>query len=133
MKQKDIVKQLVPGVIVGIILGSVIGYLVGVDAKDVMKNNIGGLMSCLIPCLLNCVIVVKGTSKVLNRKATIGEAIKVALPFIIVGAILGLLFHIVVLGMIFHMDTCTFTRLHMTILNMILGVVVSTVMGYFAL
>ena len=133
MKKEDVIKQLVPGVIVGIILGSVIGYLVGVDTVDVMKNHIGGLMACLIPCLLNCVIVVKGTAKVLKQKLTVPRAFVVALPEIILGSVIGIVFHIVILTMMFRLNTCEFTRIQMTLVNMVLGVVVSTLMGYMAL
>ena len=133
MKSKDVVKQLMPGVIMGIVLGTVVGLLVGVDSQDVMKNNIGGLMGCLIPCLLNCTIVVMGTAKVLKRKLTVGKAFVGALPEIICGAIIGLLFHIVVLGKLMNINTCEFTKMQMTVTNMVLGVVVSTIMGYIAL
>ena len=133
MKKEDVKKQLIPGVIMGIVLGSVIGYLVGVDTVDVMKNHIGGLMACLIPCLLNCVIVVKGTAKVLKQKLSVPRAFVVALPEIILGAAIGIVFHIVILTMMFRLDTCTFTRIEMTLVNMVLGVVVSTFMGYLAL
>ncbi len=133
MKKKDIIKQLVPGVIVGIVLGTVIGFLVGVDKEDVMKNNIGGLMGCLIPCLLNCTIVLKGTAGVLKRKLSVGKAFISALPEIICGAIIGLLFHVVVLGKLMNLNTCEFTKIQMTMINMALGVVVSTIMAYIAL
>ena len=133
MKSKDVIKQLVPGVIVGIILGSVIGYLVGVDKEVIMKNHIGGLMACLIPCVLNCTIVVLGTAKVLKRKISVGGAFVSSLPEIIVGAIIGFLFHFVLLDMALHINTCEFSRIGMTLLNMVLGVVVSTIMGYSAL
>ena len=133
MKKEQVIKQLIPGVIVGIVLGSVIGYLVGVDTEDVMKNHIGGLMGCLIPCLLNCVIIVKGTAKELDRKISLGSAFVCALPQIIIGAVFGFLFHFVFLSMVLKLDTCTFSRIQMTILNMVLGVVVSTIMGYVVL
>lgn len=133
MKKEEVIKQLIPGVIVGIVLGSVIGYLVGVDTEDIMKNHIGGLMGCLIPCLLNCTIVVKGTAKVLKQKLSVPKAFLTALPLIIIGAVFGFIFHAGLLAGIFKVNTCEFSRIGMTVLNMVLGVVVSTVMGYFAL
>lgn len=133
MKSKDVVKQLIPGIVMGIVLGTVIGFLVGVDKENVMKNNIGGLMACLIPCLLNCTIVVKGTAKVLKRKLSVLKAFTGSLLEIIIGAIIGFLFHLVVLGKLLHLNTCDFTKVQMTVINMVLGVVVSTLMAYIAL
>ncbi len=130
MKREDVIKQLFPGIVVGIILGCIIGYLVGVDEVDVMKNNIGGLMACFIPCLLNCTIVLKGTSKVLKRDLSIGKAFVFALPEIALGALIGFAFHAGLLGMVLKLNTCLFSRVNMTLLNMALGVLVSTIMGY---
>lgn len=133
MKKEEIVKQLVPGIILGIVLGTVIGYLVGVDKTDVMKNNIGGLMACLIPCILNCTIVILTSAKTMKRKISLPKAFVMAIPVIIIGALLGLFFHIVILQALMGIDTCTFTKIKMTLVNMLLGVVVSTLMGYVAI
>lgn len=133
MKKEDVVKQLIPGVIVGIVLGSIIGYLAGVDAQNSLKNHIGGMIACLIPCLLNCTIVVKGTAKVLKRELSVPRAFIHSLPYIIIGAVFGLFFHAVILGALCKLDTREFSRIGMTALNMVLGVVVSTVMGFVAL
>ena len=133
MKKDQVVKLLIPGVIMGFVLGSIIGYLAGVDANDVMKNNIGGMAACLIPCLLNCTIVVKQAAGVLNRKISVLKAFTHSIPEIIAGAVIGLLFHAVILAKVLNINTCTFSRIGMTALNMILGIVVSTIMGYIAI
>ena len=125
MKKEDIIKQLIPGILVGMGLGTLLGYLVGVDNQDVMKNNIGGLMSCLIPCILNCTIVLKGTANILKRKLSIVQAFTNSIIEIIIGALFGFFFHFVIV--------CEWTRMQMTIVNMVLGVIVSTVMAYVAL
>ena len=133
MKNKDIIKQLVPGVIAGIILGLGIGFIVGVDKSDAMKNSIGGLMACFIASSLNCTIVVKGTAKVLKRKISVLKAFTGSLVEIICGAIMGLLFHVIILDKVLEYNTCTFLFFFMTIVNMILAVVVSTIMAYVAI
>ncbi len=133
MKKEDIIKQLIPGILVGMGLGTLLGYLVGVDNQDVMKNNIGGLMSCLIPCILNCTIVLKGTANILKRKLSIVQAFTNSIIEIIIGALFGFFFHFVIVGKLLNINTCEWTRMQMTIVNMVLGVIVSTVMAYVAL
>ena len=92
MKSKDILKQLIPGLIVGFLLGFILITIVGVDKENEVPNIIGGVMSCAVPTLLNGLIVLKGTAKVLDRKLSIGKALVINIPYIIMAAILGLLF-----------------------------------------
>ena len=133
MNGKDIFKQLLPGVIVGLFLGFGLVNLIGVDTENAIPNYIGGAMCCLVPTFLNCFIVLKGTAKHLNRKLPIGQTLLRILPWMILGGIIGL---IVVYGgveKLLNIDTRTISVFMTAIYEAILGVIVSTILAYFAL
>ena len=133
MKSKDILKQLIPGLIVGFLLGFILITIVGVDEENEVPNIIGGVMSCAIPTLLNGLIVLKGTAKVLDRKLSIGKALVINIPYIIMAAILGLLFTYGVLITALDIDLRTLSQMENTLIFATLGAILSTVLAYFAL
>ncbi len=133
MKSKDILKQLIPGLIVGFLLGFILITIVGVDEENEVPNIIGGVMSCAIPTLLNGLIVLKGTAKVLDRKLSIGKALVINIPYIIMAAILGLLFTYGVLMTALDIDLRTLSQMENTLIFATLGAIISTVLAYFAL
>ena len=133
MKSKDILKQLIPGLIVGFLLGFILITIVGVDKENEVPNIIGGVMSCAIPTLLNGLIVLKGTAKVLDRKLSIGKALVINIPYIIMAAILGLLFTYGVLMTALDIDLRTLSQMENTLIFATLGAIISTVLAYFAL
>lgn len=133
MKSKDILKQLIPGLIVGFLLGFILITIVGVDEENEVPNIIGGVMSCAIPTLLNGLIVLKGTAKVLDRKLSIGKALVINIPYIIMAAILGLLFTYGVLMTALDIDLRTLSQMENTLIFATLGAILSTVLAYFAL
>ena len=133
MKSKDILKQLIPGLIVGFLLGFILITIVGVDEENEVPNIIGGVMSCAIPTLLNGLIVLKGTAKVLDRKLSIGKALVINIPYIIMAAILGLLFTYGVLITALDIDLRTLSQMENTLIFATLGAIISTVLAYFAL
>ena len=118
MKSKDILKQLIPGLIVGFLLGFILITIVGVDEENEVPNIIGGVMSCAIPTLLNGLIVLKGT---------------VNIPYIIMAAILGLLFTYGVLMTALDIDLRTLSQMENTLIFATLGAILSTILAYFAL
>ena len=131
MRNKDVFKQLFPGIIGGFILGFVINYAAGVNPDDVIPNIIGGVLACAVPTLLNGIIILMGTAKHLDRKLSVGEAFKRNLKYIFVGAVIGLFF---MLGMMKSgVELTQIPRMTNTITNAILGVVVSTLLGYFTI
>lgn len=133
MKSKDILKQLIPGLIVGFLLGFILITIVGVDEENEVPNIIGGVMSCAIPTLLNGLIVLKGTAKVLDRKLSIGKALVINIPYIIMAAILGLLFTYGVLMTALDIDLRTLSQMENTLIFATLGAILSTILAYFAL
>lgn len=133
MKSKDILKQLIPGLIVGFFLGFILITIVGVDEENEVPNIIGGVMSCAIPTLLNGLIVLKGTAKVLDRKLSIGKALVINIPYIIMAAILGLLFTYGVLITALDIDLRTLSQMENTLIFATLGAILSTILAYFAL
>lgn len=133
MKSKDIFKQLFPGVIVGLILGFTLTMLVGVDTENPIPNYIGGGICCLLPTVLNGVIVLKGTAKHLKRKLPFGQALLRILPYALVSLIIGLIVVIGIVEQVLGISTCDITVVQTAIYEAILGVIVSTVMAYFAL
>ena len=133
MKSKDILKQLIPGLIVGFLLGFILITIVGVDEENEVPNIIGGVMSCAVPTLLNGLIVLKGTAKVLDRKLSIGKALVINIPYIIMAAILGLLFTYGVLMTALDIDLRTLSQMENTLIFATLGAILSTVLAYFAL
>ncbi len=133
MKSKDILKQLIPGLIVGFLLGFILITIVGVDEENEVPNIIGGVMSCAIPTLLNGLIVLKGTAKVLDRKLSIGKALVINIPYIIMAAILGLLFTYGVLITALDIDLRTLSQMENTLIFATLGAILSTILAYFAL
>lgn len=133
MKSKDILKQLIPGLIVGFLLGFILITIVGVDKENEVPNIIGGVMSCAIPTLLNGLIVLKGTAKVLDRKLSIGKALVINIPYIIMAAILGLLFTYGVLMTALDIDLRTLSQMENTLIFATLGAILSTILAYFAL
>ena len=131
MRSKDIFKQLFPGIIVGFILGFIINYAAGVNPENNIPNIIGGVLACAVPVLLNGIIILKGTAKHLDRTLSIGEAFKRNLKYIFLGSLIGLFF---MLGMIKSgVELTQIPRMTNTITNAILGVVVSTLLGYFTI
>lgn len=133
MKSKDILKQLIPGLIVGFLLGFILITIVGVDEENEVPNIIGGVMSCAIPTLLNGLVVLKGTAKVLDRKLSIGKALVINIPYIIMAAILGLLFTYGVLITALDIDLRTLSQMENTLIFATLGAILSTILAYFAL
>ncbi len=133
MKEKDIVKQLLPGVVVGLILGFILVNLVGVNDKDVIPNYIGGAMCCLVPTLLNCMIVLNGTAKTLKRKLSLKDAFIRSMPFFIIAAFVGLFVVAVIVEKVIGIDTRTITVFQTAIYQSILGVIVSTIFAFIAL
>ena len=133
MKSKDILKQLIPGLIVGFLLGFILITIVGVDEENEVPNIIGGVMSCAIPTLLNGLIVLKGTAKVLDRKLSIGKALVINIPYIIMAAILGFLFTYGVLITALDIDLRTLSQMENTLIFATLGAILSTILAYFAL
>ena len=129
MKSKDILKQLIPGLIVGFFLGFILITIVGVDEENEVPNIIGGVMSCAIPTLLNGLIVLKGTAKVLDRKLSIGKALVINIPYIIMAAILGLLFTYGVLITALDIDLRTLSQMENTLIFATLGAIISTVLA----
>lgn len=133
MKLNDVMKQLLPGLIVGFILGLGLVSLVGVNTEEIVPNIIGIMMSCAVPTLLNGIIVLKGTSRVLKKDLSIGDAFLLNIPYIIIAAIIGFVFARGVLMGIFGLDLRTFKPILNTLINASFGCIVSTVLGYFAL
>ena len=133
MKSKDILKQLIPGLIVGFLLGFILITIVGVDKENEVPNIIGGVMSCAVPTLLNGLIVLKGTAKVLDRKLSIGKALVINIPYIIMAAILGFLFTYGVLMTALDIDLRTLSQMENTLIFATLGAILSTILAYFAL
>ena len=133
MKSKDILKQLIPGLIVGFLLGFILITIVGVDKENEVPNIIGGVMSCAVPTLLNGLIVLKGTAKVLDRKLSIGKALVINIPYIIMAAILGLLFTYGVLMTALDIDLRALSQMENTLIFATLGAILSTILAYFAL
>ena len=133
MKSKDILKQLIPGLIVGFLLGFILITIVGVDKENEVPNIMGGVMSCAIPTLLNGLVVLKGTAKVLDRKLSIGKALVINIPYIIMAAILGLLFTYGVLMTALDIDLRTLSQMENTLIFATLGAILSTILAYFAL
>lgn len=133
MKSEDRIKQLAPGVVMGVVLGGLLNTLAGVNSESVMPNVINAILGCAIPTLLNGTIVLKGTSKILERKLSIGSAFVRNIPYILVAALLGFLYSFVVLHSIMHVDLCSMPVIVNTILLSILGIIVSTVLAFFAM
>lgn len=131
MRSKDIFKQLFPGIIVGFILGFVINYAAGVNPDDVIPNIIGGVLACAVPTLLNGVIILKGSAKHLDRTLSIGGAFKRNIKYIFIAGIIGLIFMLVMMKS--GVELTQIPRMTNTITNALLGVVVSTLLGYFTI
>lgn len=131
MRSKDIFKQLIPGIFVGFILGFVINFIVGVDAVNPVPNMIGIVLSCTIPVTLNGVIILMGTAKFLNRKLSIGEAFKRNSVYILLGTFIGFFYMVSMLNC--GVDLTLVDEITNTINNALLGVVVSTLIGYFTI
>lgn len=133
MKSKDITKQLVPGIVVGLFLGFGLPMLVGVNPENPIPNYIGGAMCCFVPTLLNTIIVLKGTSKVLKRDLPMGETIKRTIPYALIGLVIGFLTVKLLVETILGYNTCEITKLNTALYQSVLGVIVSTILAYFAL
>lgn len=133
MKKEDIIKQLVPGIIGGFILGCIVISLVGVNETDPIPNYIGGAMSCVVPTLLNTIIVLKGTAKHLRRKISIGACLKRTIPYVLIAAVIGFLVVFGLVENILNMSSCDIPLVPTVLYQATLGVIVSTIMAYFAL
>lgn len=133
MKSKDITKQLIPGIVVGLFLGFGLTMIVGVNSENPIPNYIGGAMCCFVPTLLNTVIVLKGTSKVLKRDLSIGQALKRAIPYALIGLIIGFLTVKLLVETLLGFNTCEITKLNTALYQAVLGVIVSTFFAYIAL
>lgn len=133
MKSKDITKQLVPGIVVGLFLGFGLTMIVGVNPENPIPNYIGGAMCGFIPTLLNTVIVLKGTSKVLKRDLSIGQALKRAIPYALIGLIIGFLTVKLLVETLLGFNTCEITKLNTALYQAVLGVIISTFFAYIAL
>lgn len=130
MKKEEVIKQLVPGVIVGMILGTVVGTITGVNTTDEIPNIIGIVLGCVIPTLLNGTIILFGTSRVLERKLSFGKAVVKNIPYVLCSAVIGIVYAMILRTQV---DLCTIPKLTNTIINAVLGVIVSTILGYIAL
>lgn len=131
MRSKDIFKQLFPGMIVGFILGFVINFVAGVDTVNPVPNMIGIVLSCTVPVTLNGIIILMGTAKHLDRKLSIGEAFKRNLGYIFLGTVIGLFYMVGMLNS--GVELTQVNEMTNTITNALLGVVVSTLLGYFTI
>ena len=131
MKGKDIFKQLVPGIFVGFILGFVINFIAGVDTVNPVPNMIGIVLSCTIPVALNGVIILMGTAKVLKRKLSIKEAFERNSVYIVLGTFIGFFYVVSMLNC--GVDLTQVNPITNTVNNALLGMVVSTLIGYFTI
>lgn len=132
MKDKDMIKLLMPGVIVGLVLGFLLTMLVGVNQENPIPNYIGGAMCCFVPTLLNCIIVLKQTASHLDRKLEIKKAIRMTLPYAVIALGIGFVTVAVIVTKIFGVNTCELSTLVTAIYQAILGVAISTIMAYLA-
>lgn len=132
MKNKEIVKLLVPGVIVGLFLGFLLTMLVGVNKEDAIPNYFGGAMCCIVPTFLNCLVVLKMGSKQIKRKISFIEIFKRVLPYLILAGVIGLVFVILLIENVLKIDTRTLSVMVTAVYQSILGVVVSTICAYLA-
>ena len=133
MKRKDIIKILTPGIVVGFILGFTLTMIVGVNKNEPLPNYIGGIMCCLVPTILNCTIVLKGTAKTLKWELAVSKAFVKAIPYSLLGGLLGIFFVTVIVETIFNISSCDIPRLTTALYQAPLGVVVSTCLAYLAL
>lgn len=133
MKNKDVIKQLVPGLVIGFFLGFGLIFLVGVDEENLVPNIFGGIMSCAVPTLLNGIIVLKGTAKVLDRKISLGQTFLRNLPYVLIAGVLGFLFAYGYLTVLLDIDIRTFTRIGNAALFAIFGALISTLLAYFTI
>ena len=133
MKIKNIVEQLIPGCIVGLILGFTLSYLVGVNATDPVPNYIGSMVCCALPTFLNSIVILKGTAKTLKREISIKDAIIRALPFVGIGALIGIFFVAGIMDGIFQANVQSFDRISFACVCAVLGIVVQTILGYFVI
>lgn len=131
MRSKDIYKQLVPGIFVGFLLGFVINFLAGVNTVNPVPNMIGIVLSCTVPVALNGVIILMGTAKFLDRKLSVGEAFKRNSVYILLGTFIGFFYMVGMLNC--GVDLTQVNEMTNTINNALLGVAVSTVLGYFTI
>ena len=133
MKSKDIAKQLLPGIIVGFLLGFLLTMIVGVNTKNPIPNYIGGAMCCFVPTLLNCIIVLKGTSKHLDRKLSISKAFLQTLPYAFIALLIGFGVVAIYIEQVLGLNTCEMSKLITALYQAVLGVVVSTISAFIAL
>lgn len=131
MRSKDIFKQLVPGVFVSFILVFVINFLVGVDTVNPGVNMLVIVLSCALPVALNGIIILTGTAKSLDRTLSISEAFKRNLVFVALATVIGAFYMV---GMVnTGVDLTQVNEITNTITNSLLGVVVTTLLGYFTI
>ena len=131
MRSKDIFKQLVPGVFGSFILVFVMNYLVGVDTVNPGVNMLVIVLSCVIPVTLNGLFILIGTAKSLDRKLSISEAFKRNLVFMCLGTVIGAFYMVGTVNS--GVDLTQVNEMTNTITNALLGVVVSTLLGYFTI
>ena len=130
MKTKDLVKLLLPGVIVGAIVGFGIGMLAGVNTEEAIPNYIGGALCCLIPTLLNCTIVLKMGAKMLDREISMLDIFKRILSYLFSALVIGVISYVVILEQFAGIDSRELATVTNAGYQAMLGVMVSTVMGY---
>lgn len=131
MRSRDIFKQLVPGIIASLVLALVINILVGVDTVNPGVNMLVIVLSCTIPVTFSGLIVLTGAAKSLDRTLSISEAFKRNLVFIALGTVIGSFYMV---GMVNSgVDLTQVNELTHTITNSLLGIVVSTLLGYFSI
>ena len=131
MKSRDIFKQLVPGIIASVFLAFIINCIIGVDTVNPGVNMLVIVLSCTLPVTLSGTIVLSGTAKSLGRTLTIGEALKRNIVFIAIGTVIGAFYMV---GMVnCGVDLTQVNEITNTISNSLLGVVVATMLGYFAI
>lgn len=130
MKLKEIIKQLIPGCFVGIILGFGLAYLVGVNATDPIPNYIGSMMCCALPTFLNSLVILKGTSKVLDRHISMKDSFVRTLPFVLLAAIIGVTVVAGIMDGIFQLEVKTFDRVSFACICSLMGIIVQSILGY---
>ncbi len=132
MKEKDVIKLLIPGIVVGLVLGFILGIIIGVDTENEVPNFINAAMVCCIPTLLNTIVVLKMGASKLNRKLPLSKAILRALIYAICGFILGIILVALLGSKILGINTCEISKLTTAIYQAILGTIVSTIFAYVA-
>lgn len=132
MKDKEVIKLLIPGMVVGIVLGFGLAMIVGVDTANPIPNYIGWAICCFVPTLLNCTIVVKTGAKALKRNVKVSDAIARVLKYALVALFIGFVVIAGIIEGIMGVSSCEISVFITAVCQALLGVCVSTVMAYVA-